>query len=312
MALLITSLLFLFLMAAVALSGYYWYARPGRVYEQVSATPAAPVVAVGTVTPSGSIERVATYLQWIGERVPVSPRDATLARRLLMAAGFRADHALATYYGLKVVTAAAILGGALLYVVSHSQTPVFRFLLPLGATGAGFVLPSFVLERLVKRRKTILRLALPDALDLMVVCVEAGLGLDQAIRVVSRELQATHKEISEELSLVSLEMRAGTSRAEALSNMAKRSGEPELRKLTAVLIQSDRFGTSMADSLRTHSDFLRVQRRQEAEERANKVGVKMVFPIFFFILPAIMLVALGPAILSIKNNLFPMMHEMRF
>ena len=152
-----------------------------------------------------------------------------------------------------------------------------------------------------------LRLSLPDALDMMVVAVEAGLGLDQALQYVSREIEQSHPDLSDDLSLVTLEMRAGKRRADALKNLADRTGEPELRKLTAILIQSDRFGTSMGESLRTHSDFMRIRRKQEAEERAAKVGVKLVFPIFLFILPSMMLVAAGPALLKVFRDLFPMM-----
>jgi tight adherence protein C len=157
------------------------------------------------------------------------------------------------------------------------------------------------------KRQEILRLSLPDALDMMVVSVEAGLGLDQAIQHVGRELTTTHKELSEEFSLVNLEMRAGKRRSEALKNLSERTGEPELQKLVAILIQTDRFGTSMSESLRSHSDFLRVKRRQQAEERAGKVGVKLVFPIFFFILPSMLVVAAGPGMLQVFKQLFPMM-----
>jgi tight adherence protein C len=174
---------------------------------------------------------------------------------------------------------------------------------------AGWILPRFVLQKKVAKRQDIIRLSLPDALDLMVVSVEAGLGLDQAIQHVGRELQESHPELSEELSLITLEMRAGKRRCDALRNLAERTGEPEIRKLTAILIQNDRFGTSMGESLRSHSDFLRVRRRQEAEERAAKVGVKLVFPIFFFILPSMLIVAAGPGILQIFKNLFPMMGQ---
>jgi tight adherence protein C len=142
-----------------------------------------------------------------------------------------------------------------------------------------------------------------------VVSVEAGLGLDQAIQHVARELQVSHPELSEELSLVTLEMRAGKRRADALRNLADRTGEPEIKKLIAILVQNDRFGTSMGESLRTHSDYMRTQRRQEAEERAGKVGVKLVFPIFFFILPSMLIVAAGPGILQIFKDLFPMMRQ---
>jgi tight adherence protein C len=160
---------------------------------------------------------------------------------------------------------------------------------------------------MVGRRQERIRLALPDVLDLMVVCMEAGLGLDQALGNVSRELLRTYPDVSQELALVNLEMRAGKRRVDAMKNLADRADEPELRKLVATLIQADRFGTSLAEALRTHADFLRVRRRQDAEERAGKVGVKLVFPIFFFILPAMLLVAAGPGLLQLFKNLFPMM-----
>jgi tight adherence protein C len=126
---------------------------------------------------------------------------------------------------------------------------------------------------------------------------------------VSRELNMTHPELCNELSLVNLEMRAGSRRAEALRNLADRTAEPEIRKLVAILVQTDRFGTSISDSLRTHSDFMRIRRRQEAEERAGKVGVKLVFPIFFFLLPAMLVVAAGPGLLQVFKYLFPMMRN---
>jgi tight adherence protein C len=164
-----------------------------------------------------------------------------------------------------------------------------------------------MLEKMMDKRQERLRLSLPDALDLLVVSVEAGLGLDQAMLNVSRELITAHKELSEELRMVMLEMRAGKRRIDALRNLAERTGEAELRKLVAILVQTDRFGTSIADSLRTHSDFMRVRRKQQAEERAGKVGVKLVFPIFFFILPAMLIVAAGPGILQLFKHLFPLM-----
>ena len=185
--------------------------------------------------------------------------------------------------------------------------PVMKLGLMASGIGAGWVLPRFFLEKKVAKRQEILRLSLPDALDLLVVSIEAGLGLDQAIQHVARELYASHPQLSDEMSLVTLEMRHGKRRSEALRNFAERTGEAEFRKLVAILIQNDRFGTSMGESLRTHSDFLRVRRRQEAEERAGKVGVKLVFPIFFFILPSMLVVAAGPGLLQVFKYLFPMM-----
>jgi tight adherence protein C len=181
--------------------------------------------------------------------------------------------------------------------------------IPVGAGLIGYFLPSLYLDSAITSRHERLRLSLPDALDLMVVSVEAGLGLDQAMQYVGRELATTHPELCLELQMVNLEIRAGARRVEALRHLADRTGEPELRKLVAVMIQTDRFGTSIADSLRTHSDFMRVRRRQEAEERAGKVGVKLVFPIFFLILPSMLVVAAGPGLLQVFKYLFPMMRN---
>jgi tight adherence protein C len=150
---------------------------------------------------------------------------------------------------------------------------------------------------------------MPNALDLLVVCVESGLGLDQAILQVSKELEHAHPEITEEFGLVNLELKAGKRRVEALRNLADRTAVDELKKLVAVLIQADRFGTSIAQSLRGHADFMRVQARQIAEEKAAKLGVKLVFPIFFCILPSLFVVTVGPVAMRIIRELVPTMQN---
>jgi len=183
--------------------------------------------------------------------------------------------------------------------------------IPVGAGLIGYFLPSIILDSRISKRHETLRLSLPDLLDLMVVSVEAGLALDQAIQYVSKELVNAHPDLCQEFQIVTLEIRAGSRRIDALRHLAERTGEPELRKLVAVLIQTDRFGTSIADSLRTHSDFMRVRRRQDAEERAGKVGVKLVFPIFFLILPSMLVVAAGPGLLQVFKYLFPMMRSVQ-
>jgi tight adherence protein C len=152
-----------------------------------------------------------------------------------------------------------------------------------------------------------LRLALPDMLDLLTISTEAGSALDQAILHVCRELKTMHPDISEELSIVNLEMVAGKSRIDALRDLGERNREPELRKLMAILIQTDRFGTSIADALRSQSDFLRVRRRQVAQERAGKLGVKIIFPIFFFCFPALLILVAGPGMLALFKHVFPML-----
>jgi tight adherence protein C len=211
------------------------------------------------------------------------------------------------FYGLRVISTAVLVMLSFLMLAKMPSNVMMKVMLLVFGAMAGWILPKFFLEKKVKKRQNILRLSLPDMLDMLVVSVEAGLGLDQAIQHVARELAITHPQLSEEISLVNLEMRAGKRRADALRNFAERTGEPEIRKLMAILIQNDRFGTSMGESLRNHSDFMRTRRRQEAEERAGKVGVKLVFPIFFCILPSIIIVAAGPALLQIFKYLFPMM-----
>ncbi len=305
MPLLVSVALFGLLATAITAFGYSRYAKPARFLQQLDSKTAASVTLDRIGQPKQS--PLARRVQAIGQHAPISPQDAKIARRNLIAAGYRAENAVTLLYGIKLILAVALAILSIIFRDSITANPVLRIVLPVAATAAGYWIPGFFLERKVSKRQERLRLSLPDGLDLMVVSVEAGLGLDQAIANVGRELAVAHPELSEELSLVTLEMRAGKRRAEALRNLAQRTGEAELRKLTAILIQSDRFGTSMAEALRTHSEFMRVRRRQEAEERAAKVGVKLVFPIFFFVLPSILVVAAGPGILQVFKYLFPLM-----
>jgi tight adherence protein C len=175
---------------------------------------------------------------------------------------------------------------------------------------AGFMGPGKFLTMAARRRQRQIRRALPNALDLMVVCVESGLGLDQAIMQTAKELRRAHPEISQEFAQVNLELKAGKRRAEALRNLADRCAVAELKKLVAVLVQADRFGTGIAQTLREHSDYMRVQARQVAEEKAAKLGVKLIFPIFFCILPSLFVVTVGPVFVRISRELLPMMRNM--
>jgi tight adherence protein C len=307
MAILLSLVLFLVLLLAIGYFGYRRYARPGRVYEQLggAATFTSPMPGQTDVG-DGMMVRV---IQQLGEQVPIDPADASLLRRDLMAAGYRSENALFFYQAARVIAIVVLVILALVFRSYITNNGILSVVIPIGAGLLGFFAPSLYLDHLVSARHERIRMSLPDALDLMVVSVEAGLGLDQAIQYVAKELVQTHPDISEELQLVNLEIRAGKRRVEALRNFAERTGEAELRKLVAILIQTERFGTSIADSLRTHSDFMRVRRRQEAEERANKVGVKLVFPIFFFILPAMLVVSAGPGLLQVFKFLFPLMRN---
>jgi tight adherence protein C len=179
----------------------------------------------------------------------------------------------------------------------------------MGGLALGYLLPGMVLARLAKRRAHRIRLSLADMLDLLVVSVEAGLGLDQAISRVGAELAFAYPELSDELRLINLELRAGKARSEALRNLADRTGVDDLSSLVTMLIQTDKFGTSVAQSLRVYSDTLRTKRRQRAEEAAAKTGVKMVFPLVFCIFPAIWVVTIGPAAIRFVTVLFPMIEK---
>jgi tight adherence protein C len=176
----------------------------------------------------------------------------------------------------------------------------------LGACGVGYIMPGFMLAKMAKRRQHRIRLGLPDALDLLVVSVEAGLGLDQAIQRVADELAFAHPDLAEEMKLINLELRAGKARSEALKNFGERTQVDDVVSLVTMLVQTDKFGTSVAQSLRVHSETSRTKRRQRAEEAAAKTGVKMVFPLVFCIFPAIWVVTIGPAAIKFVQVLVPM------
>jgi tight adherence protein C len=299
---------FLMLMVLMTWVGYRIFYKPCKMLRQLG----RPVITAHRVIDDGdepAASTLVTVLHQIGSRIPSSEAESANLRGDLIRAGFRSESAAPVFYGLRIVTTMAMLILSMTLEPRMPANPMMKVALLVSGCAAGWILPRFFLEKKVAKRQLTIKLSLPDALDLLVVSVEAGLGLDQAIQHVAKELQVSHPQLSEEMALVTLEMRAGKRRSEALRNFAERTGEPEIRKLVAILIQNDRFGTSMGESLRNHSDFLRTRRRQEAEERAGKVGVKLVFPIFFFILPSMLVVAAGPGILQIVKYLFPMMRQ---
>jgi tight adherence protein C len=245
-------------------------------------------------------ERARNLLAKIGSFVPAAAgARATRAQIMMMRAGYRSSEASLAIQGMKVLTPMA-LAGLVLVTGAYRSNPFFVLLL---AAVLGFMLPEMWLLWRVKKRQNRLRLALPDGLDLLVICVEVGLGLDQSILRVAQELRIVHPELSEELQMVNLGMRVGKSRLEALRELARRTGLDELKSLVAMLIQTERFGTSIAQSLRIHSDDLRTRRRQRAEEMSAKTTVKMVPPLVFFIFPALLVVILGPAVITLLRQL---------
>lgn len=311
MGILVCVALFVLVAVAVSVFGYVQYVRPARLLDQLATTTsdAIPVrLTLAERKPKRGFS-VSGLLQPIGNLLPVSSQDAANIKRELAAAGIRSSSAATALYGSKIVLAAVFLLVAIA-LRDRMPSPVLRILGPIGSAGMGYSLPSFILGRMVSRRREQIRFSLPDVLDLLVVCSEAGCGLDQSIVNVSRELKTVHPPVAEELALLNMEIMAGKSRSDALRNFGRRTGEDEVKKLVAILVQTDRFGTSVSEALRTQSDFLRIRRRQEAEERAGKVGVKLVFPIFFFCLPSLLVVTAGPGMLQLFHNLFPAMNGM--
>lgn len=246
----------------------------------------------------------------LGNFVPQSPKDVSLMQRRMMRGGIREPNAIKMLYGAKAGLGVLMPAIAMAAVAGLSMESNDKLAVVLGAGAVGFFGPNFYISHLATRRQHQIRRGLSNALDLLVVCVESGLGLDQAILQVSKELDQAHPEISEEFGFVNLELKAGKRRQEALRNLAERSGVDDLKKLVAVLIQADRFGTGIAQSLRAHSEFMRVQARQTAEEKAAKIGVKLIFPIFFCILPSLFVVTVGPVMMKIIRELGPMMNNM--
>ena len=220
----------------------------------------------------------------------------------LVRAGFRRPEARLAVTGVKILLPVILLAVAYFSGMYRGRA----VLVFAGAALLGYMLPEIWLMRRISARRQRLRRALPDGLDLLVICVEAGLGLDQALLRVSQELQRAHREFSDELQLVSTEMRLGKTRTEALRELGRRTGLEDIKSLVTMLIQTERFGTSIAQSLRVFSDDLRTKRRQSAEEIAAKISIKMVPVLVFFIFPALMIVVLGPAIVAIMRQFLKM------
>ena len=224
--------------------------------------------------------------------IPKSPTEVSVSQQRLIRAGYRQDAHIRILFGAKVVVPLFLCLVVFVTGVSEYLSAFFAYTL---AAGLGYLLPDFWLGRRIANRQMNIRLGLPEVLDLIVVCIEAGLSLDQAVIRSVAELGSSQPEIADELSLVMLEQRAGRPRIDAWKHFAERANINIVSTLVSALTQADQFGTSIAKTLRVYSDTLRVQRRQEVEERAAKTTVKLVFPLVFFIFPSLYVVALGPA-----------------
>jgi tight adherence protein C len=250
-----------------------------------------------------TIEQITTPLARLS--LPGEGWDSSALRVRLMNAGWRAPEAMAVYFGSKTLLAIGLPLLVFMAGIGHlgEGQRVLLFYLLFGAAAAGFYLPNLFLRLRIARRQRDIFEAFPDSLDLIMVCVEAGLSLDAAILRVVQEMQGTHQVIAEEYELLTLELRAGLSRDKALRNLATRTGVGEVDMLVSMLIQADRFGTSVGDSLRVHADMLRTKRQMRAEELASKIGTKLMFPLILFILPSLFVVLLGPAAIRVIASL---------
>jgi tight adherence protein C len=241
---------------------------------------------------------------------PLQPKDAAALGKLrtkLSNAGYRSEAAGTVFLGLKfagLVVGLFLGGGTITSLRGVNQASLGW---SVAVAGLLFYLPDLAVSFLGGRRKEAVFLALPDALDLMVVCVEAGLGLDQAMRKVADELKRTYRILAEEFALSNFQLQMGRPRADVLHELGVRTGVSDLRSLAAVLIQADRFGSGVAQALRTQSDSMRIRRRQLAEEKAAKTAVKLIFPLVLFIFPGIFVVLVGPAAINMMRELFPVM-----
>ena len=242
-------------------------------------------------------DRFEQALDPLSKALPLSPTDTDRTRGWLIQAGYRESRHITIYQGVRVLF--AVIGFVSVLLISGLKSPP----LLVGVTGLGFFIPRFVLKRMINDRQSRIRLGMPDALDLTVICVEAGLALDQAMMRVGEDLRHAHPDLSGEFYLMNLELRAGKPRAEALRNLYNRTGVDDIKSLVTTLVQTDRFGTSVAQALRVHSDSLRTERRQRAEEQAAKTTIKMVPPLVVFVLPSIIIVTLGPAIIMLYRTL---------
>jgi len=287
---------FAFVLTAVLAAGYLLQRGKAQGQERNQVLSGEPGLA-------GSTAMVLELFRSIGENFPAAKNEKNPHRLSLISAGYRWGSALPVYYGIKCGTAlfAAGLFGivALLYNGEPSAS-----LVPMGCgLGLGFLLPDRILLSRIRARSLRLRHGILPALDLIVLALEAGQSLDPAIADASRGLKRTYPELSAELAQLYLELRTGNSRADSFRSFGARNKEPELRKLANLLIDGDRFGTSLGPALRSHAKYLRARFRQQAQEKARKVGVKLIFPVFFLIFPSVLLVTLGPACIMMYQQL---------
>jgi tight adherence protein C len=298
-----------FVCISLGMLGVYWLLyRPQSAaterLKRLGDRTASPTGVLGSLDENRPASELAHHIASpLSRLLPPSAAEAKKLQKQLMQAGFRSAGAPITYRAIQICTLAGLpamvaLGCALLARPLSSALVFILF-----AFVIGFFLPRYVLRRMIRSRQQLVRWGLADALDLMVISIEAGLGLNAAMVKVSTELKEVHPDISDEFEMANLEMRVGRDREEALRNLAERTGVDDLRSLVAMLIQTDKFGTSIARAIRAFSDSLRTKRRQRAEQAAQKAAVKLLFPLSCFLFPTLFIAILGPAALQLIDTL---------
>lgn len=298
-----------FVCISLGLMGVYWllYKPQSAATERLKRLGGRPTSAASIPVsleenhPAAELaERIASPLNRL---VPPSAAEVRKVQKQLMQAGFRSQAAPAVYRAIQLATMAGLPAVVALVCALLARPLAGAFFWILLAFILGFFLPRYALGRMIRSRQQLVRWGLADALDLMVISIEAGLGLNAAMMKVSSELKEVHPDISEEFELANLEIRVGRERDEALRNLAERTGVDDLRSLVAMLIQTDRFGTSITKAIRAFSDSLRTKRRQRAEQAAQKAAVKLLFPLACFLFPTLFIAILGPAALQLMDTL---------
>ncbi len=288
---------FAFVLTAVLAAGYFFLraAEQRRTQSPVALSPRGELAGPRSV--------FADLFQSIGENFPAAKKENNPQRIKLAAAGYRWTEAMPIFYGIKCGSSLFFAGLFGILTLFDKGDPSLTPLPMICGLAIGFMLPDRILASRARARARRLRGAIPPALDLIVLAMEAGQSLDQSIADSSRSLKRTHPDLSTELAQLYLELRASSSRAESFRALGARNKEPELRKLANLLVDSDRYGVSVGPALRSHSKYLRTRFRQQAQEKARKVGVKLIFPVFFLIFPSVLLVTLGPACMMMYQQL---------
>jgi tight adherence protein C len=280
------------------------YALSIRTLDLKKRVDTSPVKAkAGKVDWRSYVESCERVFRSLGETLPRSPEDTSRQQQRLAQAGIRRKDATVILYGIQV-------GMVLILLIGFGLTGYLQqnlFLYVILSLFLGALLPDSGLRWRIRKRKDRIQRALPDSVDLLVVCVEAGIGLDQALMRIGQENRKTYPDLSDELHRLNIEVNAGQTRVQAMRNLAHRTGVADLKALVAVLIQTERFGTSVAQALRVFSDTLRTKRRQYAEEQAAKMAVKMIPPLVLFVFPSIFVVVAGPAVIRISQELLPLL-----